>query len=114
MHETMIAQSLLAAISEEAAKRNAKPVAAKISCGKLNPVNDDVLSFAFEAIAQGTLCEGTKIKVEHKPIQARCKDCNYDFEIELSQPRCSQCGSENFELLPDVPLMLEEIEFQED
>ena len=36
MHETMIAQSLLAAIAQEAAKLpNAKPVRAKISCGKL-------------------------------------------------------------------------------
>ncbi len=48
MHETMIAESLLTQISEEAIKQNAKPVSAKISCGKLNTINEDVLGFAFE------------------------------------------------------------------
>jgi len=43
MHETMVAQSLLATISDEAAKQNAKPIGAKISCGTLNAVNDEVL-----------------------------------------------------------------------
>jgi hydrogenase nickel incorporation protein HypA/HybF len=114
MHEMMVAQNLLATISDEAAKHKAKPIGAKISCGKLNPVNDEALCFAFEAIAKGTLCEGMKLEVEHKPIQAKCKNCSQDFNIEFSCPKCSKCGSENFELLPDVPLILEEIEFQTD
>ena len=112
MHETMVAQSLLATISQEAAKHNAKPVSAKISCGMLNPVNDEVLQFAFEAIAKDTACEGLSIQVEHKPLCARCKDCNRDFDVEFSEPRCPECGGEDFELLGDAPLVLEEIEFQ--
>jgi Zn finger protein HypA/HybF involved in hydrogenase expression len=43
MHETMVAESLLATISEEAKKQNAKPLSARISCGMLNAVNDEVL-----------------------------------------------------------------------
>ena len=111
MHETMIAQCLLAQISEEAAKQNAKPVAAKISCGKLNPVNDDVLCFAFDAITEGTICQGMKLEIEHKPLRAKCKLCNSIFEIEFSKPQCEKCNSKEFELLPDAPLILEEIEF---
>ena len=114
MHEMMVAQSLLATISDEAAKHKAKPIAAKISCGRLNPVNDEALCFAFVAIAKGTSCEGVKLEIEHKPIQARCKNCSHDFNIEFSCPKCSKCDSENFELLPDAPLILEEIEFQTD
>ncbi|MHC4338387.1 MAG: hydrogenase/urease maturation nickel metallochaperone HypA, partial [Planctomycetota bacterium] len=64
MHETMVAESLLAAISAEAAKQNAKPLGAKISCGMLNALNDEILCFAFEAIAKGTACEGLKLEVE--------------------------------------------------
>jgi len=112
MHETMIAQSLLAQISDEAAKQNAKPVAAKISCGKLNPVNDEVLCFAFEAIAEGTICQEVKLEIEHKPLQAKCKICKSIFEIEFSNPQCEKCNGKEFELLPDAPLILEEIEFQ--
>jgi hydrogenase nickel incorporation protein HypA/HybF len=114
MHETMIAESLFTTISDEAAKLGAKPVSAKISCGTLNAVNDEVLNFAFEAITKGTACEGVKLQIDHKPIQGKCKNCKGSFDIEFSHPMCTRCGSEDFELLPDAPLILEEIEFQED
>jgi hydrogenase nickel incorporation protein HypA/HybF len=109
MHEMMVAQNLLVQITDEAVKQNAKPVAAKISCGKLNAVNDEVLCFAFEAIAKDTLCQDVKLEIEHKPLQAKCKDCNQIFNVEFSKPQCKKCESGDFELLPDAPLILEEI-----
>ena len=114
MHESMIAQSLLTTISSEAKKQNAKPVAAKISCGMLNAINDEVLCFAFDAITKGTSFEGMKLQVEHKPIQGQCRNCNEKFNIEFSSPECSKCGSEDFVLMADAPLILEEIELQTD
>ena len=112
MHETMVAHSLLEMISAEAEKRNAKPIGAKISCGMLNPVNDEILSFAFEAIAKSTTCEGLNLEIEHKPMNGQCKNCDKTFELELSHPICPTCNSKDFELLPNEPLTLEEIEFQ--
>jgi hydrogenase nickel incorporation protein HypA/HybF len=111
MHEMMVAQNLLKQISDEAKKQNSKPVAATISCGKLNAVNDEVLLFAFEAIAKDTICRDVKLKIEHNPLQAKCANCHCNFNIEFSEPKCKKCGSSEFELLPDAPLMLEEIEF---
>lgn len=114
MHEAFVAKNLLAVILEEAAKHNSKPLAAKISYGKLYVINDESLCFAFEALSKGTLCEGVKLEIEHKPILGRCKNCNQSFDVEFSSQRCPKCGGENFELLPDAPLVLEEIEFQEE
>ncbi len=114
MHEMMVAENLLTAISDEAAKRNIKPIGAKISCGQLYAINDEVLCFAFEAIAKGTSCESLKLEIEHKPIRARCKKCDEPFNVDFSNPNCPKCRSSDFELLPDEPLLLEEIEFQED
>ncbi len=114
MHETMLAQSLLATISEEAARHNAKPVAAKISCGGLSAVNDEILCFAFEAVAKDTPCEGMKLQIEHKPLRANCRNCSRDFDVDLSMPKCPECDGESFELLADAPLLLEEIELQTD
>ena len=110
MHETMVAQSLLSTILAEAEKRGAKPVSAKISCGVLNAINDDVLCFAFDAIAKDTACEGVKLEIEHKQLQGRCTSCAGIFEFELCQPVCPKCGSGDFELQPDAALVLEEIE----
>ena len=33
------------------------------------------------------------------------------FEIEDFSSKCSKCDSNDFNVLPDVPLVLEEIEF---
>ncbi len=76
MHEMTVAQSLIEIISDEAAKHHARPVGAKISCGTLNPINDEALRFAFEAIGKDTPCEGIQIQIEHKPIGARCRECS--------------------------------------
>ncbi len=111
MHETAVAQELFVAIEKESKKQKAKPLSAKITCGLLNAVNDEVLQFAFDAICKGTICEATKLNIDHKPLQAQCKKCDKDFDIEISKPLCPHCGSDSFELLPDEPIMLQEIEF---
>jgi hydrogenase nickel incorporation protein HypA/HybF len=112
MHEATVAQSLIEVILQEAETRHAKPVCARMSCGELNKINDDVLSFAFEAVAQGTLCEGMKLQIEHKPVQARCRPCGSVFAVDVSKIQCPDCHGGDFELLPDAPLVLDEIEFE--
>ena len=111
MHETAVAQGLFDAIEKEAKKQNAKPISATITCGLLNAVNDEVLGFAFAAISKGTICEAMKLNIEHRPLHGKCKGCNEQFDIEIPKPLCSDCGSDDFTLLPDEPIMLQEIEF---
>jgi len=112
MHEAAMAQDLIEVISQEARNYGAKPIRAKMSCGMLSAVNDDVLAFAFEAVARGTPCEGMQLEIVHKPLQAKCKVCGGVFTIDLSSAKCPSCGAEDFELLPDAPVLLEQIEFE--
>jgi hydrogenase nickel incorporation protein HypA/HybF len=112
MHETAVAQSLVELIAQEAESRHAKPIRAKMSCGELSAINDEALSFAFEAIAAGTSCEGTKLQIVHKPLEAKCRTCGRAFAIDFANVRCPDCGGGDFELLPDAPLLVEEIEFE--
>lgn len=114
MHEMVVAQSMVEAISQEATKYGGRPVSAKISCGELNAVNDEVLLFAFEAIAPGTPCEGMTLHIEHKPMQAECQACGGTFAVTAAGARCPDCESDDFQLLPDAPLVLEEIEFEKE
>jgi hydrogenase nickel incorporation protein HypA/HybF len=113
MHETMVAESLLSAISAQAAELNARPISAKISCGQLNPINDQILNFAFEVAAKGTGCEGMKLDVVHILLTATCKRCGKGFDFDIFSPACVNCESEDFEIGPDAPLLLEEIEFED-
>jgi hydrogenase nickel incorporation protein HypA/HybF len=114
MHETAVAQSLIETIVQECREHKGKPIAAKISCGSLNAINDDSLLFAFEIMAEGTPCQGMALQIEHKPVEARCRGCNGTYAVTPENVRCPQCGREDFELLPDAPLLLEEITFEED
>lgn len=112
MHEIAVAQNIFDTVLAEAKKQNAKPVSAKVSCGILNAINDEVLRFAIEAIVKGTVCEGLKLEIEHKLMQGRCRNCNEVFSVDFHQSLCPKCKVEDFDLLPDAPLVLEEIEFQ--
>jgi hydrogenase nickel incorporation protein HypA/HybF len=113
MHETMVAKNLLDSIAAEAAKQKAKPTIVRISCGTFSVVNDEILNFAFEAIARGTICEEVTLEIEHKSIQGKCSGCGKQFDFDLTRPACTHCGCDKFDLLPDPPLLLEEIEFEE-
>ena len=112
MHETVIAQRLHKLISAEAAKYGKRPVAAKISCGTFSAVNDELLLEAFDAIIKGTNIERLNLEIEHKPMQGLCNKCKQKFNLDLSGMRCTGCGSEDFDLLSDAPIILEEIEFK--
>lgn len=114
MHETVLAQNLLAAILAEAERHDAEPLTVRISCGRLSAVNDEALCFAFEAVAKDTPCQTTKLIIEHKALQATCSRCCDTFDVSLESAACPRCNSTDFQLLPDAPLMLEEIEFNGD
>jgi hydrogenase nickel incorporation protein HypA/HybF len=113
MHEAMVAESVLSAILAECRTCDRRPVSATISCGQLNVINDEAFNLAFEALAAGSVCEGLKIEIEHKPFQGRCRQCDTVFEIVFSHASCPSCKQEDFEILPDAPLLLETIEFEE-
>jgi hydrogenase nickel incorporation protein HypA/HybF len=113
MHEASIAQALIETITAEAKKQKGKPIAAKISCSAFSGVNDEALRFAFEAISDRTICKNLKLTIKQKPIQARCKENGHLFVFDLHKPGCPKCKCEDFELLPDEPLLLEEITFED-
>jgi len=114
MHETMIAQNLFQAITAEVKTQNCKVLSARVSCGSFHTINDEVLKFAFKAIARGTSCENAELHIEHNPLQAKCKNCQKIFEVEFDKGNCPDCGSEQFKLLTDTSLLLEEIEFEKE
>lgn len=113
MHETAVAESILRTIIEQAEQVKAKPLSAIISCGQFNALNDEVMGFAFETAAAGTVCEGTKLQIKHIPLRATCKQCNTTFEFDVYQPQCTNCESMEFAFEPDAPLLLETIEFED-
>ena len=114
MHETAVAESILRTILEHTDNVGAIPVSATISCGQFNTLNDEVMQFAFETAAADTVCRHMKLNIKHIPLRATCKQCKTTFEFDIYNPACNQCESTEFDFEPDAPLLLEEIEFEDD
>ena len=113
MHELSVAESIMNTILEQAAAlNNARPVAACISCGQFNALNDETMRFAFETIAEGTLCDGMRLDIRHIPLRATCRQCRTTFEFDVYRPSCGACQSAQFDFEPDAPLLIETIEFE--
>jgi len=113
MHETVIAQNIVEVIAREAKERGLRPLRARISCGELNPINDEAMNFVFDIAAKGTACEGVRLEVRHVPLRATCKSCGRTFEFDVYSPTCPGCRGGDFRMEPDAPLLLEEIEFED-
>ncbi|MBN1126543.1 MAG: hydrogenase maturation nickel metallochaperone HypA [Sedimentisphaerales bacterium] len=114
MHETAVAQSIVETILVEAKKIDKKPIRAKISCGQFNALNDEVMEFAFDVASQDTACKGMKLEIHHVPLRANCKKCQNEFEFDIYSGSCPTCGNSEIEFVPDAPLLLEEIEFEDE
>lgn len=113
MHETVVAESVLRTILEHAGKLNARPLRAVISCGQFNTLHEETMQFAFETAAAGTLCQGMKLIIKQIPLRAVCTACQTTFDFDVYHPHCVRCHSADFQILPDAPLLLEEIEFED-
>lgn len=112
MHETMVAQSIFESINALACEHNALAIEATISCGQFNPINDEVLTFAFDLLAKSTPCEGMKLNIKHIPLTACCNQCQMKFDYDIYKPGCPECNSMEFEFKEDAPLLLEDIELE--
>jgi hydrogenase nickel incorporation protein HypA/HybF len=114
MHEMAVAESILHTILEHAERLgNARAIAARISCGQFNALNDQAMRFALETISEGTVCRGMRLDIRHIPLQATCKDCQTTFTFDVHRPTCTACGSTQYEFEADAPLLLEDIEFED-
>ncbi|MDH7598887.1 MAG: hydrogenase maturation nickel metallochaperone HypA [Sedimentisphaerales bacterium] len=113
MHEAAIAEALLKTILDVAGGQRGRPLAARISCGQFAAVNPEALCFAFDALAKGTRCEGMRLQVEIRPVEARCSACGRIWTIDDGYSRCPNCSSQQFSLLPEPPLLLESVDFED-
>ena len=113
MHEAIVAQNIIDTAIAQAPKKGGKVTRVVISCGQINAINDEAVKFGFEMAAAGTICQGAKLKIKHIPLKAVCKNCHKKFNFDLYNPKCSKCGKSDFLIGDDAPLLLEEIEFEE-
>jgi len=111
MHEFSLASSILETVDESARQSGASRVLkVSVVAGELVQVVDEAMHFAFEVLAEGTICEGAELELSFVEPRSRCLDCGREFFHDARHWRCPECGGPNTELLAGRELYIDSIE----
>jgi len=113
MHELSLAESInntIKDLCERSAWTRVRRVVLKV--GHMRQVDPELLSFAFEVAAKGTVSEGAEISVLELPIIFSCRSCGKETNSEAMVFTCANCGSANVELRSGMELTIESMEVE--
>ncbi len=113
MHEMSLTQGVLN-ILEDYAKTNgfAKVKTVWLEIGQLSHVEPEAMAFCFDAVMQGTIAHGAKLKIIETPGQAICVDCAEELEIDSRIAQCPKCGSYKLHISGGDEMRVKELEVE--
>ena len=111
MHEMSIVASVLDAVNASAIQAGATRVLSiSLSIGDMTQVVDEAFAFAFEALTEGTMCEGAELVVNKVHPRSVCLDCDTEFDHDRFHRSCPSCGSYTTQLIAGRELQIDSIE----
>lgn len=85
-------------------------IAISLRIGDMTEVVDEALEFAFEALTEGTICEGARLDVTKIHPRSVCFECGAEFDHDRFHRSCTKCGSYETQLTRGRELEIESIE----
>jgi hydrogenase nickel incorporation protein HypA/HybF len=114
MHELGIASAILERAQATSERNgNARVLKIGLRIGEVSGVEPDALSFAIEALAKGTSCEGVVLDVERPRRRRRCGACGAEFELDGMIAACPMCRRDASECVAGSELDLTYIELED-
>lgn len=111
MHEMGIIAGVLDAVNASASDAGATSVTrVDLRVGEMTEAIVDALEFAFEALSEGTLCEGAELAIEMVNPTSICLECAEEFAHDRFHRTCPSCGSYETVLLTGRELEIASIE----
>ena len=93
MHELYLAESIIAIVSDYAARNRFKKVnTILLSCGRLSCIEPKTLQFAFDVQSPNTPAEGAALEFKIIPAAIHCFSCEKDLEVNAHTGICPSCG----------------------
>lgn len=113
MHELSIVQSLVSMADSYARQNGAKSVKyITLEIGGLTGVIPRYVSDYYPDVCQGTLLEGSELKIEEVAPAAFCRECGATFPPAEHDAKCPACGAQNYEVIEGDKLILKELAFE--
>ena len=111
MHEMGIMAGVLDTVRASAEQAGATRVTSvQLSIGRMTEAIEDILVFAWEALSEGTICEGAELKVNMIEPRSLCPECGNEFTHDRFHRVCPTCGNALTELIAGREMQLDSIE----
>ena len=111
MHEMGIISGVLDAVNASARDAGATRVlVVNLRIGVMTEAIEDALEFAFEALSEGTPCEGAELAIDWVQPKSVCLACAHEFVHDRFHRSCPACSSYETALLAGRELEIASIE----
>ena len=115
MHEMGIIAGVLEATVRSAEEAGADRVTmVALNVGEMTEAIPEALQFAFEALSEGTLCEGAQLVVNTIGPRSICAECGNEFAHDRFHRSCPACGSYETLITAGRELEIDSIEVEFD
>lgn len=110
MHEVSLIQAALEE-AERVAQINSCQIVETVHLrvGTLSGVVPEALTFAFEALKQGTRSAQAHLEIEHVQARARCLTCGHEYLLKEPGVPCPLCQTWSSELLSGKEIELTKV-----
>jgi hydrogenase nickel incorporation protein HypA/HybF len=112
VHELSLSSAIL-----ETALRHAggkKVGAVELTVGALRQVVPASLTFYFEIVSRGTVCEGARLELHTVDARVRCNGCDDEWTLDDPIFRCSSCEASDVEVITGNEFLVESIDVEEE
>lgn len=111
MHELGLMTGAMSAVEEAATNAGALRVTdITLSVGEMTEAIASALEFAFEALSEGTICEGAALHINMVAPRSRCLECGNEYEHDRFHVACPKCESPFTELIAGREMQIDSIE----
>ncbi|MDO5520064.1 MAG: hydrogenase maturation nickel metallochaperone HypA [bacterium] len=111
MHESSVAKEIFDIVNDVVMENTLVRVdKIVIELGEFSCIQQQMLSFAFQMIAEGTIMEKAVLEYEIVKATARCENCGTIFDITFTDKVCPSCGTVSTHFLTGTEANVKEIE----
>jgi hydrogenase nickel incorporation protein HypA/HybF len=114
MHELSIAENILNTVRAEATRHGGgRATKVGLRLGEFSGVEQDSLSFCFEALVKGSDLEPLELEIERVRQRNRCGRCETEFDVVDFEIACPKCGALETRCVAGDEMQLTYLEMEE-
>jgi hydrogenase nickel incorporation protein HypA/HybF len=111
MHEIGVLIEVVKSVERFAKENDVEKIESLVlQIGELSSMIPKYMKTLYPGAVEGTILEGSELKIEILPANGLCKECNTVYHAVSSKGICPSCNSKNMELLGGKEFYIKEIE----